>query len=294
MALKEWHKAKASPEESKLKEYIEAKRAAKKAVAKAQQKEREQFEERLDTKEGQRAVFRIAKQMAGERKDIVDTKCLKSENGEVLTEPHAVNGRWRHYMEKLLNVENNWDRILEADIVEGSCKLISEREIEEAIRSIKVGKAAGPSEIVAEMLKAAESSVRITTKICNHVVREGAMPRERGLSTLIPNYKGKGDPMECGSYRAIKLLEHGMKVVERVLERRLRMKVNIDDMQFGFMSRKGTVDAIFIVRQLQKFMEKRKDLFYAFEILSAKRCCKMGIETTGCRGMVGTNSHGYV
>ena len=51
---------------------------------------------------------------------------------------------------------------------------------------------------------------------------------------------------------------------ERVLERRLRMKVNIDDMQFGFMSGKGTVDAIFIVRQLQKFMEKRKDLFYAF------------------------------
>ena len=71
--FKEWHKAKASPEEeSKLKEYIEAKRAAKKAVAKAQQKKREQFAERLDTKEGQRAIFRIAKQMAGERKNIID------------------------------------------------------------------------------------------------------------------------------------------------------------------------------------------------------------------------------
>ena len=71
--------------------------------------------------------------------------------------------------------------------------------------------------------------------------------------------------MECSSYRAIKLLEHGMKALERVLERRLRMKVNIDDMQFGLMSGKETVDAIFIVRQLQeKFMEKRKDLFYAF------------------------------
>ena len=71
--------------------------------------------------------------------------------------------------------------------------------------------------------------------------------------------------MECGSYRAIKLLEHGMKVLERVLERRLRMKVNIDDMQFGFMLGKGTVDAIFSVRQLQeKFMEKKEDLFYAF------------------------------
>ena len=29
-------------------------------------------------------------------------------------------------MEKLLNVENDWDRILEADIVEGPCELISE------------------------------------------------------------------------------------------------------------------------------------------------------------------------
>ena len=55
-----------------------------------------------------------------------------------------------------------------------------------------------------------------------------------------------------------------MKVLERVLEKRLRIKVNIDDMQFGFMSGRGTVYAIFIVRQLQKFIEKRKDLFYAF------------------------------
>ena len=121
-------------------------------------------------------------------------------------------------MEKLLNVENDWDRILEADIVEGSCELISEREVEEAIRNMKVGKAAGPSEIVVEKLKAAgNKGVKIMTKICNHVVRR-AMPREWELSTLIPIYKGKGDPMECGSYRAIKLLEHGMKVLESFRE----------------------------------------------------------------------------
>ena len=140
---------------------------------------------------------------------VVLLKCLKSENGEVLPEPHAVNGR--HYMEKLFNAENDWDRILEANIVEGPCELISEREVEEAIRNMKVGKAAGPSEIVVEMLKAAgNKDVKIMTKIYNYVVREGAMPREWELSTHIPTYKGKGNPMECGSYRAIKLLEHGM------------------------------------------------------------------------------------
>jgi len=41
--------------------------------------------------------------------------------------------------------------------------------------------------------------------------------------------------MECGSYRAIELLDHAMKVIERVFERRIRQKLKIDTMQFGFM-----------------------------------------------------------
>ena len=38
--FREWQKAKASPEEVKLKEYVEARKEAKKAVAKAQQKKK--------------------------------------------------------------------------------------------------------------------------------------------------------------------------------------------------------------------------------------------------------------
>ena len=41
------------------------------------------------------------------------------------------------------------------------------------------------------------------TELCNPVVREGTIPREWELSTLIPIFKGKGDPMEYGSYRAV-------------------------------------------------------------------------------------------
>jgi len=33
-------------------------------------------------------------------------------------------------------------------------------------------------------------------------------------SLLVPVYKGNGDPVVCGSYRGIKLLEHAMKVVK--------------------------------------------------------------------------------
>ena len=45
--------------------------------------------------------------------------------------------------------------------------------------------------------------------------------------------------MECGSYRGIKLLEHAMKVVERIFEHRIQQQIEVDDMQFGFMKVKG-------------------------------------------------------
>ena len=59
-------------------------------------------------------------------------------------------------------------------------------------------------------------------------------------------YKGKGDTLECGSYQEIKLLDHVMKTLERVIEKRVRSKVSINDMQFGFRPGRGTTDAIFI------------------------------------------------
>jgi len=68
--------------------------------------------------------------------------------------------------------------------------------------------------------------------------------------------------MECGFYGGIKLLEHAMKLAERIFEHRIQQQIDIDDMQFGFMKSKGTTDTIFIVRQMQeKFRAKEKKLF---------------------------------
>jgi len=58
--------------------------------------------------------------------------------------------------------------------------------------------------------------------------------------------------MDCGSYRGIKLLEDAMKVVERIFEYRIRQQTDIGDMQIGFMKSKGTIDTIFIGRQMKR------------------------------------------
>ena len=56
-----------------------------------------------------------------------------------------------------------------------------------------------------------------------------------------------------------------MKVLEVVVEGLIRQRVEIDEMQCGFMSGRGTTDAIFIVRQLQKkHLAANKSLYIAF------------------------------
>ena len=42
-------------------------------------------------------------------------------------------------MERLLNVENDWDEIVECAEVEGPCEYITEMEVEKAIRQMKSG-----------------------------------------------------------------------------------------------------------------------------------------------------------
>ena len=56
-----------------------------------------------------------------------------------------------------------------------------------------------------------------------------------------------------------------MKILESVIDGRVRRIVTVDGMQFGFVAGKGTTDAIFLVRQLQeKYVAKSKDLWMAF------------------------------
>ena len=88
-----------------------------------------------------------------------------------------------------------------------------------------------------------DCSVEWMTSLCNLIEAQGKIPDDWKSSILLPVFKRKGDPMECGSYREVKLLEHAMKVIEHVFERKIREKVKTDAMQFGFMPGKGTTDA---------------------------------------------------
>ena len=57
--------------------------------------------------------------------------------------------------------------------------------------------------------------------------------------------------MNCSMHSGVKLLKQAMKIVGKVLDKRLIKIATIDDMPFGFMSGKGTVDAVYILRRMR-------------------------------------------
>ena len=66
---------------------------------------------------------------------------------------------------------------------------------------------------------------------------------------MVPIIKGKCDISNCTFYRDMKLGKHGIEVLGKLLERRLHRIVTVNEMQFGFMPERGTMDAVFILRR---------------------------------------------
>jgi Reverse transcriptase (RNA-dependent DNA polymerase) len=90
------------------------------------------------------------------------------------------------------------------------------------------------------------------------------MPDEWRRSILVPIFKNKRDIQSCTNYRGIKFMSHTMKLWERVIEHHLKKLTTISKNQFGFMPRRSTMEAIFLIRQLMERYREQKDLHMIF------------------------------
>ena len=201
--------------------------------------------------------------MVKDNKDVVGCGAVKDSNSCLVVESARIRDDWSEYYEKLLNAEFHWrrDKLDKVEPVSGPAEEIKSSEVREEIAKSKSDKASGPSGVVSEMLRAAgEPGMQWVTSIFNDVIREGKIPTDWSKSWLVNVYKGKGDALACGSYRGIKLLDQVMKILQRVVEKRIRERVTLDEIQFGCRPGRGTIDAIFIAaRHMQeKFLAKKK------------------------------------
>ena len=261
-AFREWKKD--QTDENKEIYRIKAKEANRE-VRKAKNQAWEEWSKEIETNEGRLKMFKIAKQMKIEKKEVQGSRFIKDVNGIVLTKDSEITHRWRNFFQEITNKENPY-KIGEEDMIQGPLDDIYEFEIKDIIKGIKNGKAAGPSGLAGELIKASEEiGVNVMTNICRELFNGEIIPDDWKNSFTIPIYKGKGENLVCQNYRGIRLLEHGLKIYEKILEKRLENIVKIENCHFGFLKGKSTTDAIFIIRQLkEKYQEKKLKLYHIF------------------------------
>ena len=145
----------------------------------------------------------------------------------------------------------------ETEVVNEEVNCVSREEVKNALRRMKKGKAVGPDELPVEVWKCMEKmGIEFLTRLFNRLLMGEWMPEE-WRSVLIPIYKNKGAAQCCRNYRGIKLMSHTMKVWERIIEARLRDRVEISKQQYGFTPGKGTTNAMFALRMINGKVQGR-------------------------------------
>ncbi|KAK3573207.1 hypothetical protein QTP86_015118, partial [Hemibagrus guttatus] len=96
--------------EENRQEYKELQRRVKREVSKAKQKANDELYTRLDTREGEKDLYRLARQRDRDGKDVQQVRVIKDRDGRVLTSEESVQRRWKEYFEELMNEENEREK----------------------------------------------------------------------------------------------------------------------------------------------------------------------------------------
>ena len=241
--------------------YGQKKKAASRAVERARANAEASIYRQLEEDGGKKAIYRMSRERKEDGKDVKGGRVIKDKDGKLVTDKEEVLRVWEEYFKDLLN--QGVGRELELpSAVRGRVEVkdITYLEVKAAIGKMKRGKAVGVDEVRVEMLiDTGEVAVSWLGRLFKVCLREGKIPREWQTGLIVPIWKRKGDVHDPGKYRGITLLSHVLKLLERILDRRIRGTVEpeIGEEQQGFRGGRGTADGMFALRQL---VEKRLEM----------------------------------
>lgn len=147
---------------------------------------------------------------------------------------------------------------------------ITLKEIENAVKLLKTGKACGVDEILNEHIKNTFPLMKhVYVKLFNIVFNHGIIPDNWTIGVINPIFKNKGSSLDPSNYRPITLLSCLGKLFTAVLNNRLQNYASkhelINEHQAGFRAGYSTTDNMFILQTLINILKNsKKKLFCAF------------------------------
>ena len=194
------------------------------------------------------------------------TECIKDKNGNILFEEQTIKQCWTEYIRELYdNLERGGKPIKFNNNFSGP--ETTKRKVREAISSMKNGKAVGPDEMSAEVIKAlGDSAVNMLHDLANTIYETGEIPEilQKSVFITIPKKIGV---TECENFRTIAIMSHVIKILRKICVLRMKNKIHpeIAEEQYGFQPDKSTRNALFFLRILsERAIERQQDMHICF------------------------------
>ena len=170
----------------------------------------EELYTKLDTREGAKIIYKLAKSRDRRSIDISDIAYVKDEDG--------TKGRWKFFLDKLFNAENPREQLDELQTTEGPVECFSLDEVKKQMAKMGKGKSCGPDELPIEAIQIIlEYKPECIVEAFNNILRTNTKPNDWRKSRMVTVFKGKGGVLECNNNRGIKLMSHTMKLGERII-----------------------------------------------------------------------------
>ena len=195
---------------------------------------------------------------------------VKDKDGHPISDLEGQKKRWVEHFEELLNRPAPPDppdvQPADSDLAI-DCNTLTKEEIQNAIKQLRNGKAAGHDNIPAEALKAdIRTNVELLYPLFKKIWDEEQVPTEWKEGYLIKLPK-KGDLSSCSNYRGITLLSIPGKVFNRVLLNRIKDAIDpqLREQQAGFRKNRSCTDQIATLRIiLEQSLEWNSPLYINF------------------------------
>ncbi len=140
---------------------------------------------------------------------------------------------------------------------------ITRKELNGIIRKLKRNKSTGPDRIPNEVFIEANQPARnMYRKILNDIYETEEIPPQWQKGEIIRIYKGKGTKGKCSNERGITLASNMGKVFERVINDRIKPKIEITEAQAGGKEGAATVDHLTTLKEIISLIRKGKKTAY--------------------------------
>ncbi|XP_071580242.1 uncharacterized protein [Temnothorax nylanderi] len=195
---------------------------------------------------------------------------LRDANNEIITGVEAKLQVWKRYVEELFDDDRqNTPPQVDKNINESGPE-ITKDEVVHAIKAQKNGKATGPDNVYAEVIKLIADregkGLDLLIALFNAIYRSGNIPADWLKSTFITLPK-KTQASRCDDYRMISLMSHVLKIFLRIIHTRIfkKCEYQLDETQFGFRNGLGTREALFSLNVLtQRCRDMNINVFACF------------------------------